>query len=45
MIKVAAEVRVSTRRVVVRLSGTWPHLDWYRRVCQFLENLGAIASG
>jgi hypothetical protein len=34
LIKVAAEVAVSTRRVVVRLSSSWPHLDWYRRVCE-----------
>jgi hypothetical protein len=34
LIKVAAEVVVSTRRIVVRLSSTWPHLDWYRRVCE-----------
>jgi len=33
VIKVAAEVVVSVRRVVVRLSSSWPHLDWYRRVC------------
>jgi hypothetical protein len=33
LIKVAAEVIVRTRRVVVRLSSSWPHLDWYRRVC------------
>jgi hypothetical protein len=33
LIKVAAEVVVSTRRIVVRLSSSWPHLDWYRRVC------------
>jgi Transposase DDE domain group 1 len=34
LIKVAAEVIVRTRRIVVRLSSSWPHLDWYRRVCQ-----------
>jgi hypothetical protein len=33
LIKVAAEVIVRTRRIVVRLSSSWPHLDWYRRVC------------
>jgi hypothetical protein len=33
VIKVAAEVVVSVRRVVVRLSSSWPHLDWYRHVC------------
>jgi hypothetical protein len=34
LIKVAAEVVVSTRRIVVRLSSTWPHLAWYLRVCE-----------
>jgi hypothetical protein len=37
LIKVAAEVVVRTRRVVVRLSSSWPHLDWYRRVCERLR--------
>ncbi len=36
LIKVAAEVVVSARRVVVRLSSSWPHLGWYRRVCERL---------
>jgi hypothetical protein len=36
LIKVAAEVLVRTRRIVVRLSSSWPHLDWYRRVCERL---------
>jgi hypothetical protein len=45
LIKVAAEIRVSTRRIVVKLSSTWPHLDWYRRVCQFLQTYRAFASG
>jgi hypothetical protein len=34
LIKVAAEVVVRTRRIVVRLSASWPHLDWYSRVCE-----------
>jgi hypothetical protein len=38
LIKVAAEVVVSTRRIVVRLSSSWPHLDWYRRVCERLRH-------
>jgi Transposase DDE domain group 1 len=38
LIKVAAEVVVSTRRVVVRLSSRWPHLGWYRHVCERLCN-------
>jgi hypothetical protein len=38
LIKVAAEVVVRTRRIVIRLSSTWPHLDWYRRVCVRLRD-------
>ena len=37
LIKVAAEVVVSARRVLVRLSSSWPHLNWYRRVCERLH--------
>jgi hypothetical protein len=37
VIKVAAEVIVSARRVLVRLSSSWPHLGWYRRVCERLQ--------
>jgi hypothetical protein len=37
LIKVAAEVVVRTRRIAVRLSSSWPHLDWYRRVCERLR--------
>ena len=37
LVKVAAEVVVSTRRVLVRLSSNWPHLGWYRRVCERLR--------
>lgn len=39
LIKVAAEVVVSARRVLVRLSSSWPHLGWYRRVCERLNGL------
>jgi hypothetical protein len=38
LIKVAAEVVVRTRRIVVRLSSSWPHLDWYHRVCERLRD-------
>jgi hypothetical protein len=38
LIKVAAEVVVRTRRVVVRLSSSWPHLNWYCRVCERLRD-------
>lgn len=36
LIKVAAEVVVSTRRIVVRLSAHWPNLEYFQRVCQRL---------
>lgn len=36
LIKVAAEVVVSSRRVRVRLAANWPHLDFYRTLCQRL---------
>lgn len=34
VIKVAAEITVSTRRVLVRLSGSWPHRKHYQAVSQ-----------
>jgi len=34
LIKVAAEILVSARRVVVRLAGSWPYLEHYRRVAR-----------
>jgi hypothetical protein len=37
LIKVAAEVWVSGRRIVVRLAANWPHLGWYRHVCERLS--------
>ncbi len=36
-IKVAAEVVVSSRRIVVRLSSCWPHLELFRQVCERLH--------
>jgi Transposase DDE domain group 1 len=36
-LKVAAEVIVSSRRVVVRLSACWPHLEQFRQVCERLR--------
>jgi hypothetical protein len=45
LIKVAAEVVVSARRVVVRLSSSWPHLAWYQRVCARLQNLVPSPTG
>jgi hypothetical protein len=38
LIKVAAEVVVTTRRIGVRLSANWPHLDCYRRVGERLRD-------
>jgi hypothetical protein len=43
LIKVAAEVVVSARRVLIRLSSSWPNLNWYQHVCQRLGNLSSIA--
>lgn len=37
LIKVAAEVVVSTRRILVRLSSSWPFLDYYRQACACLS--------
>jgi hypothetical protein len=43
LIKVAAVVRVSCRRVVVELSGSWPHADWYRQVSEHVARRPAVA--
>ena len=45
LIKVAAEVSVSSRRILVRLSAAWPYLDWYHRLAVFLSSAQPIASG
>ena len=34
IIKVAAEISTSTRRIVIRLSATWPHLEQFLKVAQ-----------
>ena len=39
LIKVAAEVVVSCRRVVVRLSASWPYRDYYQQVCQAAQGI------
>jgi hypothetical protein len=44
LIKVAAEIVVSTRRVVVRLSASWPNLQHFQRVCQALAALQLTSS-
>ena len=43
LIKVAARVIETTRRIHVRLSGSWPHLDHYRRVSQQILDLSPPA--
>jgi len=43
LIKVAARVIETTRRIVVRLSGNWPHLEHYRRVSQQILDLSPPA--
>jgi hypothetical protein len=39
LIKVAAEVVVSCRRVIVRLSGSWPYLDYYGQVSRAVAGM------
>jgi len=34
LIKVAASVVVSTRRIVIQLAGNWPYFDLYRAVAR-----------
>jgi hypothetical protein len=43
LIKVAATVVVSTRRVLVLLSGSWPHIDYYRHVSVRVSARPAVA--
>jgi Transposase DDE domain group 1 len=43
LIKVAASVLVRTRRIVVLLSGSWPHLEYYRRVTEHVCRRPAVA--
>lgn len=45
LIKVAATVTVSSRRIVVRLSASWPFLEWYHRLCDFLTTSRFDPSG
>jgi Transposase DDE domain group 1 len=42
LIKVAASVVVSTRRVLVRLSGSWPHLRYFRQVSDHVQARPAV---
>jgi hypothetical protein len=43
LIKVAASVVVSCRRIVVRLSGSWPNLQFFERVAQHVSRRPAVA--
>jgi hypothetical protein len=41
LIKVAAEVVVRVRRIIIRLSASWPFLEQFRAVCQANARLAA----
>jgi Transposase DDE domain group 1 len=43
LIKVAATVIVSTRRVLVRISGSWPHRDYFRHISAHVQARPAVA--
>lgn len=43
VLKVAASVVVRSRRVLVLLSGSWPHLDYYRRISEHIARRPAVA--
>jgi len=43
-IKVAAEIVVRARRIVVRLAGSWPYLDHYRQVAEAVLALRSAAT-
>jgi len=38
LIKVAGEVTQSARRILVQIPAHWPHLDWFRRVCDAIAS-------
>ena len=42
LIKAAAEIFVSTRRIVIRLSAHWPNLEHFQRVCQRLASITSV---
>ncbi len=44
LIKVAAEIIVSARRIVVRLSAHWPNLEHFQRVCRSLASITSPTS-
>ena len=43
LIKVAASVIVSCRRIVVRLSGTWPNRNFFEHISQHVASRPAVA--
>lgn len=43
LIKVAGEVTQSVRRVLVTIPTSWPHVHWFKRVCQRLAELRSCA--
>jgi hypothetical protein len=45
LIKVAAEVVVSTRRVLIKLSPHWPHLNHYRHIGAEVHSIPSTAPG
>ena len=45
LIKVAAEVITRARRVIVRLSGSWPHLDHFLQVSRAVASLPPARPG
>ena len=42
LIKVAAEVITRARRVIVRLSASWPHLDSFFAVSRVVNSVAAV---
>jgi hypothetical protein len=40
LIKVGGEVIQSVRRILIRIPAHWPHLNWFRRVCDTIDELG-----
>ena len=43
LIKVAGEVTQSARRILITLPAHWPHLTWFRSVCEKIAALGSYA--
>lgn len=43
LIKVAGEVTQSVRRIFVTIPAHWPHLNWFRHVCQHIAAMSGSA--